>query len=127
MFVLKFGVWSGFYHDLTPEEAVLEFEKYGYSYSDLCFQHSVALVNRGDIVNEGRKFKKFADAHNVTFLQAHFSPLCNLCKSEGLEMLKKQLDLYVAMEIKYAVLQCRFEKQNAFAKKWTGKANYANA
>ena len=103
---MKYGVWSGFYQNLSPEEAVLEFEKYGYNYSDLCFQHSVALVNRGDIATEGRKFKKFAEEHGVTFLQSHFSTQCYPCKKDDLEQLKKQLDLYVAMEIKYAILHC---------------------
>ena len=103
---MKFGVWSGFYHNLQPEEAVLEFEKHGYEYTDLCFQHSVMLTERGDPAIEGRKFKAFADEHRVKYWQSHFSTQCNLCDKSGLEALKKQLDLYVAMDIKYAILHC---------------------
>ena len=106
MFYLKLGVWSGFYYDLSPEDAVLEFEKHRYIYSDLCFQHTLALVNRGDVENTGRKFKDFASSHGVTFLQSHFSTLCHMCKKEDLERLKTQLDLYVAIGIKHAILHC---------------------
>lgn len=101
---MKISMWSSFYSDVQPEDAVLELEKYGYLYSELSDEHSMLLLDRGDLFEIGKKFKVFADAHNVTFPQGHLKLSARLCEPEDRQILKKQLDLFRAVGVKYAVL-----------------------
>lgn len=101
---MKLAMWSSYYHDIQPEDAVLEMEKHGYRYSELSDEHSMLLLDRGDAVEVGMKFKEFADAHNIIFSQGHLKLGARLCEAEDRVILKKQLDLFQAVGVKYAVL-----------------------
>lgn len=101
---MKLAMWSSYYHDIQPEDMVLELEKHGYEYSELSDEHSMLLLNRGDPFQVGAKFKAFADQHNIKFLQGHLKLSAKLCEAEDRQILKKQLDLFQAVGVKYAVL-----------------------
>ena len=101
---MKLSMWSSFYHDLQPEEMVLELEKYGYTYSEISDEHSVMLLDRGDAAEIGTAFKKFADEHNVQFPQGHLKLSARICDDEDRAYVKRQLDLFKALGTKYAVL-----------------------
>ena len=101
---MKLSMWSSFYHDLSPEDMVLELEKYGYTYSELSDEHSVMLLDRGDAFEVGKKFKEFADAHNVVFPQGHLKLSARICDEADRDYIKRQLDLFKAVGTKYAVL-----------------------
>lgn len=101
---MKLSMWSSFYHDLQPEDMVLELEKYGYTYSELSDEHSVMLLERGDAAEIGTAFKSFADAHNVQFPQGHLKLSARICEDADRAYLKRQLDLFRAIGVKNAVL-----------------------
>ncbi len=103
---MKFSVWSSYYFDLSPEDALREFKAHGFDCCELSFEHSVAIMERGNIKEMGTKFGKFAKELGIELLQGHLSYEAKLCKSEGLEFLKKQIDLFRAIGIKNAVLHC---------------------
>ena len=105
---MKLSMWSSYYMDLSPEDAVLELEKQGYQYSELSDEHAAVLLSRGGAKEAGREFKKFADAHNVSFLQGHLLLQIRLCdeSSPVVETLKNWLGLFEAIGIKSAVLHC---------------------
>lgn len=103
---MKLSVWSSYFIDLTPEQMVEEFEKHGYRYCELSDEHALQLMERGNVSEVGRKFKEFADKHNVTFLQGHMLLRVKICNKESLDFLKTQLDLFKAVGIKNAVLHC---------------------
>ena len=103
---MKFSVWSSYYFGLSPEDTIRELKKHGYDYCELSFEHSYDLMNRGDIKKAGEDFAKFASELGMDISQGHLSYEAKLCKPEGKEFLKKQIDLFLAMGVKNAVLHC---------------------
>lgn len=103
---MKLSVWSSFYYELSPEDAVLEYEKHGYHYCELSDEHAQVLMDRGDCTEVGKQFKAFADAHGVSFSQGHMILGIKLCADGSVDILKNQLDLFKAIGVKAAVLHC---------------------
>lgn len=103
----KLSMWSSYYIDLSPEEAILEMKKNGYSYSELSDEHGKMLLDRGEPREVGAAFKKFLEKENFHILQGHLWLECRLCSMENaLEILYPWLDLYEAIGIKNCVLHC---------------------
>ncbi len=105
---MKLSMWSSYYMDLSPEDAILELEKNGYTYCELSDEHAAVLLSRGDAKATGAEFKAFCDAHNVNVLQGHLFLTLRLCDETKpvVETLKNWLDLFCAIGIKSAVLHC---------------------
>ena len=103
---MKLSVWSSYYYELSPEDALRNFKAHGFDFCEISFEHAYVLMERGNIREEGEKFKKFAAELGVDISQGHLSYEAKLCKSEGMEFLKKQIDLFQAMGVKNAVLHC---------------------
>lgn len=103
---MKFSVWSSYYFDLSPEDALREFKAHGFDSCEISFEHAYELMKRGDIKENGERFGKFASDIGVEISQGHLSYEAKLCKPEGMEFLKKQIDLFLAMGVKNAVLHC---------------------
>ncbi len=101
---MKLSVWSAYYVDLSPEDALREFKSHGYDYCELSCEHAVALLERGDTKTTGAKFRQFANELGVELLQGHLSFDKRLCIDNDRAFLKKQLDLFRAIGIKNAVL-----------------------
>lgn len=103
---MKLSVWSSYYYDLSPEDALREFKAHGFDCCEISFEHACVLMERGDIKTEGAEFGKFARELGVDISQGHLSYEAKLCLDEGKEFLKKQIDLFLAMGVKNAVLHC---------------------
>lgn len=105
---MKLSMWSSYYMDLSPEDAILELERNGYSYCELSDEHAAVLLSRGDARTVGTEFKKFCQAHNVNVLQGHLYLTIRLCNETMpvVEILKNWLDLFSAIGTKAAVLHC---------------------
>lgn len=105
---MKLSIWSSYYMDLSPEEAILEIEKNGYEYMELSDEHAEILLSRGDAKTVGAEFKRFASAHHVSIPQGHLYLKVAMCNTEenGVEILKNWLDLFEAIGIENAVLHC---------------------
>lgn len=106
---MELSVWSSYYVDLSPEDAVLEFEKHGIYYSELSDEHAAVLLSRGDPKEVGRRFREYADAHGVKFTQGHLWLRCRLCgpeREKTISTLKDWLDLFYFAGVKNAVLHC---------------------
>lgn len=103
---MKFSVWSSYYVDLSPEDAVLELEKNGVEYSEFSDEHGAVLLERGEPKEVGARFKEFADAHHVKFTQGHLWLRVRLCMDmeNTVATLKKWLDMFEAIGIQRAVL-----------------------
>lgn len=103
----KLSVWTSYYVDLSPEEAVLEMKKWGIDASELSDEHGLMLLKRGEPTEIGREFKKFVEEQNFTMTQGHLWLSCKICSSEeAVPVLLKWIDLYAAIGIKNAVLHC---------------------
>lgn len=101
---MKLSVWSSYYYEISPEDMVLEFEKYGYHYCELSDEHAQVLLMRGDAATVGAEFKAFADAHGVAFPQGHMLLEAKMCSEGTVDLLLRELDLFAAIGIKAAVL-----------------------
>ena len=103
----KLAVWTSYYVDLSPEEAVLELKKWGIDAAELSDEHGLMLLKRGDPTETGREFKKFVEEQNFTMTQGHLWLACKICSSdEAVYDLLKWIDLYAAIGIRNAVLHC---------------------
>lgn len=103
---MKSSVWSSYYFGWTPEETIKNLKEHGFDYCELSFEHSYDLMKRGDIKKAGADFRKYADEIGMEISQGHLSYEAKLCTVDGKEFLKKQIDLFLAMGVKYAVLHC---------------------
>lgn len=103
---MKLSVWSSYYYDLSPEDALCEFKAHGFNCCEISFEHAYVLMERGDIKKSGEEFGKFAAELGMDISQGHLSYEAKLCKEEGKSFLKKQIDLFLAMGVKNAVLHC---------------------
>ena len=101
-----FSIWSQFYHPLSPEEAILEFEKDGMTHIELSHEHSTSLLERSpDHLATGRDFAAFIQAHGITARQGHLAfPNHFVTDPNFFEMLVRQIELYGAIGIERAVL-----------------------
>lgn len=103
----QLAVWTTYYYDLTPEDAVLELKKNGITNSELSDEHAAVLLGRGDPKKVGAEFRAFLEKENFTMLQGHLWLSIRLCTfPNALEDLKKWIDLFAAIGIKNAVLHC---------------------
>lgn len=103
----KLSVWTSYYIDLGPEEAVLELKKWGIDAAELSDEHGLMLLNRGNPHDVGLEFKKFLDEQNFTMTQGHLWLVCKICSTENaVSDLLRWIDLYDAIGIKNAVLHC---------------------
>ena len=103
---MKLSMWSSYYIELSPEEAIAELAKNGYAYTELSDEHTAALVVRGDVQKTGEAFREFSDKHRVQIPQGHLSIKAKITIAEGRAMVKQQLDLFAAIGIQRAVLHC---------------------
>ena len=101
----ELSIWSAYYIDLSPEEAVLEMKKQGLTASELSDEHGEALLHRGEPTKVGRAFKAFLEEQNFSMPQGHLWLKCKICSTEeAAEQLLPWLDLYDAIGVKNAVL-----------------------
>ena len=104
---MKTSVWSSYYYHLSPEEALKEFKAHGFDYCELSCEHSEVLLERGEPAEVGAEFGAYARELGVTVLQGHlFFYGTKISNPDDRARIKKQLDLFLAIGIKNAVLHC---------------------
>lgn len=103
---MKLSIWSSYYKEFSPEDALLTFKKHGYDWCELSDEHALELIERGNPKTVGREFGSFAKELGVGVLQGHLFLNAKICKPEDRELLKKQLDLFYEIGVKNAVLHC---------------------
>ena len=104
----RLSVWSYYFHEMSAEEAVLEFIKNGIYASELSDEHGAELLSRSeDHVATGRSFGEFLRENNFEISQGHLWLNAKICTNEGaVERLFKWIDMYEAIGIKNMVLHC---------------------
>ena len=104
---MKLSVWSSYYYHLSPEDALRQLKEHGYDYCELSCEHSEVLLERGEPQAVGAEFGKFARELGITLLQGHlFFYGTKISNPDDRARIKKQLDLFLAIGIKNAVLHC---------------------
>lgn len=102
----KLSIWSFYYYELSPEEAVEEFIKNGINCSELSGEHGLELLNRDvDVVSTGKKFAQFINERNFEISQGHLWLKVKLCSDDdAIDNLYRWIDMYEAIGIKNMVL-----------------------
>ena len=104
---MKLSIWSSYYMELSPEDAILEIAKNGYHYTELSDEHSAMLIKSGDPKEVGKAFGEFARANGVDIPQGHLALTFTICDGgKSIEQVKRWLDMYDAIGITSAVLHC---------------------
>ena len=98
------AIWSSYYKELSPEDALLEFLKCGISCTELSDEHGEALLARGDAKTVGAQFGAFAREHGFSIPQGHLWLKIRLCEEGAVEKLKAWIELFEAIGIERGVL-----------------------
>lgn len=102
------GIWSSYYYDFSPEDAVEEFMKNGIYACELSDEHGQMLLARSeDVVATGRAFASFLRERGFSIPQGHLCLGLRLCSdTDAVNTLLPWIDLYEAIGIRNMVLHC---------------------
>ncbi|HUT37419.1 MAG TPA: sugar phosphate isomerase/epimerase [Planctomycetota bacterium] len=106
----RLSMWTSFFIDLSPEEALGELAAAGWRHAELSDEHSKALLERGDPAAAGQAFRRVAADAGVSIPQGHLwltvdiAPASEAARREAMDGLRRWLDLYVAIGIRAAVI-----------------------
>ena len=105
---MKLSVWSSYYVELSPEDAVKRFTENGIYCSELSDEHGLMLLNRSDNVLETAKsFSDFLAKNNFEMTQGHLFLKAKICTDDNaVKTLYRWIDLYHAIGVKNMVLHC---------------------
>lgn len=99
------AIWTSYYRELSPEEAILALKKGGFSYGELSIEHGDMLMERGtDYEKTGLAFKAFLDENGFSIPQGHLDFVGDLTTPEFQEKLKNEIVLYRAIGVKNGVI-----------------------
>ena len=103
---MELSVWSSYYFDLSPEDALARFKVNGIHAAELSDEHGLALLQRDeDVRRTGAAFGAYAEQLGMLLTQGHLWLGCRLVSNpEAVNILKKWIDLYEAIGIKNMVL-----------------------
>ena len=86
-----------------------EFVRAGFSCTEFSDEHGAVLLDRAAGIPNGpekvgAELKRYADDKGFTFPQGHLFLKVDLCSDEAVDVLKRWLDLFVALDIRAGVL-----------------------
>lgn len=105
---ITLSVWSGYYKELSFEDAIRAFIEQGVYAAELSCEHGKELLSRGeDVVATGRSVQAFLKENNFTMTQGHL-PLrfAIVNQREEISEMLHFIDLYEACGVRNMVLHC---------------------
>lgn len=105
---MKLSIWSSYYYELSPEEAVERFCENGIYCSELSDEHGLQLLTRDeDYIKTATEFASFLKSRNFEMSQGHLWLKAKICSDESaVATLCRWIDLYEAIGVKNMVLHC---------------------
>lgn len=103
---LELSIWSAYYIEHSPEDAIKRLRDLGVCYTELSDEHGAMLLARGDdVVKTGREFGEYARSIGMNIPQGHLWLACRIVRDPGAaDMINKWVDLFEAIGIKNMVL-----------------------
>lgn len=103
--VFPISLWSGYYPELDPEALIDKYLSAGFENMEL----SVFLVQKlagreGSMESVGAAYAAYAKEHGFSFPQGHLSYEQTLLRPESLDILKRDIDLFLGAGIQNAVI-----------------------
>lgn len=109
---MKIAMWTAFLVEETPERAVEILSECGYRYAELSDEHGAMLMERGNPVETGRRFRETAESCGISLPQGHLKLAADIAAADpaarrrDLDYLKREIELYRAAGVRAAVLHC---------------------
>ena len=107
---LKLSMWTSFFIELSPEEALAELADAGWRCTELSDEHSRTLLDRGEPEAIGKAYRRAAADRGVAVDQGHLwlvvdiAPIDESQRRHVVDGLRRWLDLYLAIGIRAAVV-----------------------
>lgn len=102
---LELSVWTDYFYDLSPEDALVRFSRNNIHAVELGTTHGGILLERGDAREIGKAFGTFAKEIGIQISQGHLWLQARIVSNpDDVSVLKKWIDLYEAIGIKNMVL-----------------------
>lgn len=99
------SIWSGYYPELSPEALIDTYLEAGFRHMELSVTLVDHLVARdGSMESVGASYAYYAKERGFSFPQGHLSYGQTLLRPESLDILKRDIDLFLGAGIKHAVL-----------------------
>jgi len=108
--LMEKAIWTSYFRELTPEDAVRLLAREGWSHLELSCEHAAAVLAGGDSTAAAEQFLRLCHDLGVSLPQAHFRLDANIALPPGpqrrqeMEELKRWLDLFSALGVEAAVL-----------------------
>ena len=107
---MNISLWSSYLVELSPEDMVKTFLKYGYSCTELSDEHGFELLRRGNATKTGKVLYDYATDQGFTFPQGHLWLQADIVepsdnrRMQVIDDLKRWLELFGALNIQAGVL-----------------------
>lgn len=104
----RLSMWTSYFYDVSPEEALEEIAAAGWGAAELSEEHGVVLLERG--AGAGREFRRYSESVGVRVLQGHLdlnadiAPLEEATRRAAIEGVKRRLALFADVGIAAGVL-----------------------
>ena len=124
---MKLSMWTSYYAELTPEEAVRLLKENGYEFCEFSDEHGAALLARGDAKEVGAAFRAYCESIGMQVTQGHLHLHVHLCDESMpvLEIMHRWFDLFLAIGIKNAVLHCDAMPRSSLSREEKKEKNLA--
>lgn len=101
---LPISMWTGYFWDIAPEQAIDALLQGGYTHCEFADEHACQLIERGgDLEKTGRALADYAKNSGMSIPQGHLYWRMDLCDHNNVDTLKLWLDLFHAIGIKNCV------------------------
>ena len=98
------SVWSGYFNELSAEQAMEQLAKAGFTRTELWTGFLDRMLQQDDPEKAGRELGRFAADQGVRITQGHMRYKHGLCSKEAVEFLKQDLAVFAGVGITQAVL-----------------------
>ena len=124
---MKLSMWTSYYADQTPEEAVRLLKENGYDFCEFSDEHGAMLLERGDAKEVGAAFRAYCDSIGMQVTQGHLYLRVCLCDETTpvVEIMHRWFDLFLAIGIKSAVLHCDAMPRSSLSREEKKEKNLA--
>lgn len=122
-----YGVWSGYYNVLRPDQAMDRFISAGFTHMEWATEHTLMLLEEGSPETMGRQAAAWAKERNFFVPQGHISFKGGTCDDARFEQIKKEVDFFLSAGIPNAVIHANGGDDLPFEERYARWVHYFTA
>lgn len=101
----KYSVWTNYFNEISIEKTVDRLKTAGFNFAELSTLHTKTLVDCAqDHEKTGLSLRNYLSDKGFTISQGHLNFEKGLCNREIVDDIKRELDLYLGIGIRNAVI-----------------------